>query len=227
MLNASFRADLTGLQRAIIDLGTKQAPFACALAATRLAQGVMAQESAAIVETFDRPTPFSQRAFYMQSATKAKPVAYVSAKDIQAQYLAPYVYGGPRALGTKKAMLVPKQVGVNQFGNLPRNKLKSLKGRKDVFIGTVKFRKSGRTVSGVWQRPVAGQRRDLSRGTKGRTVDKLGGVRTGLKLLIEFEDTTEVTKHLPFYERAQDYVSRNASREFDLALRQALATRRK
>ena len=52
----------------------------------------------------------------------------------------------------------------------------------------------------------------------------IGGVRTTLKLLVQFQDTTEAPKHLEFYETARAYVRANAKREFDAAFRKALAT---
>jgi hypothetical protein len=113
----------------------------------------------------------------------------VQARKIAAQYLAPYVYGEDRFLGGKKAMLVPRDVGLNQFGNLPRNKLKTLKGKPNIFVGTIKFKKSGKTISGIWQRPDNGLRRSGYRGTKGatrgaKTASSVAGTATGLKLLI-------------------------------------------
>ncbi|MDR3408457.1 MAG: hypothetical protein P4L68_08165 [Methylovirgula sp.] len=230
MLNLDIKVDLKPMHRALLDLGNKQVTFAAAAALTKLAQGASDQETIAVKETFDRPTPFTQRGFRIVPATKGTLASFVLAKDIQAQYLAPYVFGGPRFLGSKRAMLVPKQVGVNQYGNLPRNKLAQLKGRSDIFIGPVKF-KSGETINGVWQRPAVGIRRDGARGTKGatkgsKTASVIASANTGLKLLIRFEDTSDAPKHLPFMERARAYVTANARREFEVALRRALATAR-
>lgn len=214
-MRVDVHADLKPLQRAFIGLRAKQAPFATALALTSLAKGVQTLEGEEIIETFKSPTPFTQKAFGITSATKSRPVATVFAKDVQAEYLAPYVDGGARSLGSKKAMLVPVDVGTNQYGNLPRNKLAQLKGKPGVFIGTVQT-KAGKRIAGVWQRPrpvAAGKRR------KGMTQS-----RQHLKLLIEFKDTTPAPSHLPFFEKANAYLRANAAREFDAAMRKALAT---
>ncbi|WP_395391470.1 hypothetical protein WBP07_12630 [Novosphingobium sp. BL-8A] len=210
--------DLSALQRAARAFGAEQMPFAEALALTRLAKGVSAEETRAVIDTFDNPTPFTQKAFAMQPATKAKPIAYVNAKDIAAQYLAPYVYGGDRSLGTKRTMLVPKAAGTNQYGNLARNKLKTLKGKPNVFVGTVTT-KGGQKIAGVWQRPSAANVGRRKRASARPT-------QSGLKLLIRFSDTTQASKHLLFYERARTYITRNARDEFRAALRQALSTTR-
>lgn len=219
MLALNIRSDLKPLQRAFIDLRAKQAPFATALALTRLAKGVQAVEDAEIAKTFDNPTPFTRNAIAVQPATKSKPIAIVFPKDVQEEYLAPYVLGGNRSLGSKRGMLVPVDAATNQYGNLSKGQLARLKGKPNVFVGKVTT-KAGGVINGVWQRnPVtarAGAGRRAAPAAKGP-----------LKLLIEFKDTTPTKKHLAFYERAEAYVRRNAAREFDAAMRQALATARK
>lgn len=228
-MRIDVRADLRPLQRAFIALGAKQVPFATSLALNALAKGVMGDERTLIDATFKSPTPFTENAYRIEVATKSKPIAIVAAKDIQAQYLAPYVIGGNRFLGTKKGMLAPRNIALNQYGNLPRNKVRSLQGRKDIFIGPVTFKKSGKTINGVWQR---GQTKRGERykgggeyGTRGKH-SIVEGARTTLKLLIRFEDTTPAPKHLPFQERAKAYLRKNAAREFDAAMRRALTTSR-
>jgi hypothetical protein len=209
MIVLNIKADLKPMQRAFAALGSKQVPFATAVALTSLAKGVQADEDAAIVETFDNPTPFTRKSFAIVPATKSKPVAVVFPKDIQEQYLEPYVLGGPRSLGSKKAMLVPISQRTNQYGNLPRTTVARLMAKPGVFKGSI-VTKSGKRVSGIWQRP-------MSRG---------GTVKGGLKLLIEFKDTTAAPKHLDFFGRANHYLRANAPREFASAMRKALANAR-
>jgi len=209
-----IRANLKPLQRAFIGLSAKQVPFATSLALNALAKGVVAQEKDEVSDTFDTPTPFTQNAFRIEVATKSRPIARVAAKDIQAEYLEPYVVGGNRSLGTKRGMLAPREITLNQYGNLAKGKLASLKGKPGVFIGKVTTR-NGKVVNGVWQRPTSAARRV---GNKG------GKARTGLKLLIQFEDTTPVRKRFDFFGRATAYLKANAAREFDAALKRAFAT---
>jgi hypothetical protein len=219
VIAVNIKPELKPLQRAFINLRAKQVPFATSLALNALAKGVAAQETALIDQTFDRPTPFTEKAYRIEVATKARPIALVAAKDIQAQYLEPYVVGGMRSLGSKRAMLAPRQIALNQYGNLPRTKLQTLKGKPNIFIGPIKT-KDGRIVNGVWQRrgaPKSGAR------MRGRRGAKPAG---SLKLLIKFEDTTPAPKRLDFYGRAQAYLKKNAAIEFDAALRKALATAR-
>ncbi len=219
MISIDIRADLKPLQKAFIALGAKQVPFANSLALNALAKGVVAVEKAEVGETFDTPTPFTQNAFRTEVATKSRPIAVVAAKDIQAEYLEPYVIGGPRSLGTKKGMLAPRNVSLNQYGNLTKGKLASLKGKPGVFIGPIVTR-GGKRISGVWQRPVT------ARGGK-RRAGAAAAPKSGLKLLIQFEDTTPTKKRFDFYGDAQRYLKANAAREYRVALQRAFATARR
>lgn len=218
VIAVSIKGDLKPLQRAMIALGAEQVPFAMSLALNNLAKGVALTERDAIDDTFKTPTPFTENAYRIEVATKKKPIAIVAAKDIQAQYLAPYVVGGDRWLGTKRGMLAPRAVSLNRYGNLTRGKLAQLKAKPGVFVGSIRTRR-GAVINGVWQKPkTAGHR-------GGRRI-KGEQTRAPLKLLIRFEDTTPVRKHLPFEQRAREYVARHAAGEFDAALRRALATAR-
>lgn len=227
-LELSVTADFGGLHRMLQNLHVKQVPYASALALTRLAQGAAEAEASAITETFDNPTPFTQKAFRSIAATKVNQTAYVAAKDIQAQYLLPYVAGGNRFMGKKRAMLVPKGAAVNQFGNLPRYQTQKYKGMRNVFTGTITFRKSGETISGIWKRgetPRGTRRKGNGEyGTKGKNTNVIGNVRTTLTLLVRFEDTTPAPKHLPFVERTRTYVKAHAREELQAAMRQAART---
>jgi hypothetical protein len=219
MLPINVKADFKPLQKAFIALGAKQVPFATSLALTALAKGVAAEETKTVDATFKSPTPFTERAFRIEVATKSKPIAVVAIKDIQANYLAPYIVGGPRFLGTKKGMLAPRAIALNQYGNLPKNKLRSLQGKPNIYIGPIKT-KSGRVISGVWQRSAPSR---VGRGRKGAAKAPDAGK---LKLLIQFEDTTPAPKHLAYFERAQAYLKKNAAREMTIAMRRALSTAR-
>ena len=219
MLRLTIAADLRPVHRAMIALGAKQVPFANALALNSLARGVAALETESLIDFFEKATPFTKRAFRIEGATKAKPIAVVAAKDRtndkggQAAYIAPYVEGGSRFLGTKRAMLVPIEQRTNQYGNLPKSTLARLKAKPNVFIGKVQTKKG--LLSGVWQRPAGASRSKAQAG------------RGALKLLIAFENTTPVRKRFDFYGKASNYVRRNAAHEYTAAMRKALATARR
>ena len=212
------------LRRGLSDLQKRQIPFATAMALTKTAQRVQAVEVAALATTFKSPTPFTMNAFGIAPARKNFPIASVFIKDVQSNYLAPYELGGTHFLGSKRGLLVPKDIPVNQYGNIPRGKLAALKGRSDIFIGSVTFHRTGQTISGVWQRPKAGLRRAGDRGSKGNTKNNIGGQFTGLKLLIRFSDALPVVQHLGFEARAEKVVEQTFGAEFDKAFTAATSS---
>jgi len=230
LVGLSIQGNIASVKRGLSDFQSRQVPFATALALNELAKGVRDVEVGVIDDAFDSPTPFTRNAYRIEVATKANPVAVVMAKDIQAQYLEPYVVGGDRSLGSKRGMLAPRAVGLNKYGNLTRGKLASLKAKPNVFIGAVTF-KNGNTVNGVWQRGAtprgARTKGGGEYGTKGKNTNLVGGARTTLKLLIQFEDTTPAPKRLPFERSARQYLDRNARPVFEAALNRAIANARR
>ncbi len=129
----------------------EQMPFATALALTETARDIETNVNKRIGRAFDRPTPFTKRAVYVQRATKAQLVATMGIKDKQAEYLGIQETGGER-LPERRALVLPSQARVNQYGNIPRKAVARALSRPDTFSGKV----GG--VAGVWQRTKAGRK---------------------------------------------------------------------
>lgn len=220
-IEISVRGEYKKLQKSLDTLAYQQLPFATSLALTAMAKRVQAAEVKAMRETFDNPTPFTLKSIGVQAARKGNLQATVYVKDKAAQYLEPYEDGGSHFLPAK-VLLNPKDINLNSYGNLPRNTVKRLKARKDVFIGTVKT-KSGQSISGVWQRPARGAQRQGGRGMKGK-VNKIAGQRTGLKLLIRFGDALPVKQRLHYHSRAAKIVQASFNLEMGLSMTRALRT---
>lgn len=204
MIDISVRSNVKEIERKLNRLAYQQAPFATAVALTELAKQVQAAEVKNMEAVLDRPTPFTLRSIRIKPALKDMPEAMVFVQDIAAAYLEPYEFGGLNKLNSR-ALLKPKDVTLNAYGNLPRNLLKRLNGRKDIFIGKVKG-KSGKTINGVWQRvPGVGQQR-------------------GLKLIVVFADAHPVRQHLNYRAKAKTIVTTNFKAVFGRALAKAIAT---
>lgn len=217
------RRGLKELSRDFDAFRQKQLPFAASMALTSVANLVKDAETKALEETFDKPTPFTMRAFGVKPARKSNLVATVYARDIQAKYLEPYADSGSgmQVLGDKKGILAPKAIPLNAYGNIPKGKLAALKGRPDIFIGQITT-KDRRVVNGVWQRPTP----TPAKGQKGGKGSRLAN-RTGkLKLLIQFEDPRPVKPRLHYGPRAEDVVRKHLIPEFKAALDRAMATAR-
>lgn len=184
----------------------RQVPFAAALATTHLAKMVQLSETEALPSVFDRPTPFTMRAFGVSTASKSSPQAEVFAKTIQARYLEPSETGGLQILGKGRAIRKPVDIRTNAYGNIPKGAIArrvpagqlSTKGKRGFFIGKV------HGVNGLWQRQPGHK----------------------LKLLIAFSRPQPVSTHLEFQRRARAVVKANFAEVFGAALRRALKTAR-
>lgn len=197
MIQFSVKSDIDAAIRQVEAKFRNQVPFATAKALTRTAQDVQRAIVDQLPTVFDRPTPFTMRGVGITYATKATLTSRVFLRDIQREYLQLQVTGGTRS-PKKVALVVPSGIDLNAYGNLPRNKVKSLLARKDVFSGRV------RGVGGIWQRTANG----------------------GLKLLIAYEPKATYRRRFPFGAIARETIERRILPNFRAALAQAIGTAR-
>ena len=218
-MEISVHTDIVALQRRLGRF-TKQLPFATALAMTATAKKVQAAEKAALSTLFDDPTPFTLNSIAVKPATKSSGTAHVDVKSTAAKYLEPYEFGGTHALGKKLGLAVPKDIRVNQYGNLPARTISRLKAQPNIFIGPV-HTKDG-DINGVWERVAitkkGGKRRRHQRGSV--YSPDLGA----LKLLIRWEDPLPVQKSWRYRARAKIVISAVAPKELRAAIDRALRT---
>lgn len=217
----SIRSNLREIERKLGALAQRQLPHATALALTSLSRLIQKEEVRNMSATFRNPSPFTLRSVRTIAARKDNPVAVVFVMDKAAEYLDPYERGGVHRL-SGKALLNPKDIALNQYGQLRKGTLAALKGRSDIFIGPVKTRKG--IVNGVWQRQASSaavtNRRTGKTSISSRGVNKSGA----LKLLIRFGDALPVRKHLGYQARATAVVNANFNREMGKALAKSMAT---
>lgn len=102
-----------------------QYAFAVASSLTQSVKTVQAEMPGVMTQQLDRPTEFTRRGFFIQSARKDKLLAVVGVKDAQAKYLQFQIYGGDR-YPTRKALKLPGQVQLDASGNIPRAELRRL-----------------------------------------------------------------------------------------------------
>lgn len=172
----------------------KQIPFATAQALTSVARQIAAAEKVGIQRTFANPMPFTVNSVKSRGARKDNLVATVSIMDTAAEYLDPYEFGGVHKLNGK-ALLNPKNIKLNKYGNLPRNKMAQLKAKDDVFVGEV-----GK-ARGVFKRykykKVKKRAKRSPNGTRRERVKQRKP-----KLLIQYGDALPVKQHLNYFDRA-------------------------
>lgn len=197
----------------------KQVPFATAQALTSVARKIEAAEKVAFQRHLENPTPFTVNSVRSFGARKSSLTSKVFVMDTAASYLEPFEFGGQHKLNSQ-ALLNPKNIKLNKYGNLTRNKMTQLKAKPDVFVGTV----GG--ANGVWQRTKA------KKGKKGKKRRKRSSNGTrqprmkmpAPKLLIQFGDALPVKPTLGYVDRAQAMASALMPTELSRALADALRT---
>jgi len=220
----SVHANVKEISRSLSRLAHSQINFATALALTALAKEVQADEIRNIGRTFKKPKPFTQKSVGMQGARKDTLQAKVFVRPIAARYLEPYEKGGSHVLAGR-ALINPKNIKLDSYGQLPRKALARLKARKDIFIGPVKT-KSG-VINGVWQRAYRrpkGSERGRSR--QGGEVRRGANTTGRLKLLVRFGDALAVNKRLNYRSHARALIDRRFNALFSEAVGKALASAR-
>lgn len=221
----NIRTNIKAFEKQLSAFAHKQLPFATAQALTALAKSVVVAEQANEKKVLDRPRPFTTDAIGVRKANKARMEATVFVKDITAAYLEPYQFGGKNMLNSR-ALLKPVDAvrDLDQFGNLPRNFLRKLKGRADIFIGTIQT-KAG-PVNGVWQRDtsVDVELPLFTRTGKLRAPKARRNTSGKLVLLVKFTDAHPATQYLDWFNVASRTVAKNFNREMGKALARAIAS---
>ena len=213
-MNISFHHNYKQLEKSLSDTANKQLPFAMAQALTELAKNVRNANRDALHSVFDRPTPFTQNSVGFKPASKKTLTAEVFVKDIAAEYLEPYEFGGQNKLNSE-ALIKPVNYTKNQYGNVNRNTIKRLRGKSNIYIGKI----GG--VNGVWERtPVQKNIRKRKNGIVQQQKPKL-------KLLFVFDDAHEATQHWGYFDRAQKIINRDFNKVFGKSLSRAIATSKK
>ncbi|MBP0996667.1 hypothetical protein J8629_06240 [Serratia fonticola] len=197
----------------------KQVPFATAQALTAVARKIADAQKTAFQRQLDNPTPFTVNSVRSFGARKSSLTAKVFVMDTAASYLEPFEFGGQHKLNSQ-ALLNPKNIKLNKYGNLTRNKMTQLKAKADVFVGEV----GG--ANGVWQRTKA---KKGKKGKKRRKRSANGSRQPRMKmpapkLLIQFGDALPVKPTLGYFDRAQAMASALMPTELSRAMAEAMRT---
>ena len=195
-------ATLKDLSRQLQQL-QKQISFATAQAMTAVVREIAAAQKVAMGRKLESPTPFTVNAVRSSGARKNDLRAKVFVLDTAAGYLEPFEFGGQHKL-SGRALLNPKNIKLNKFGNLPRTKMATLKAKPNVFIGEVSTQ-YGTSVNAVWQRKKAVK---VKKGKKRARRSPNGTRRERVKqrppkLLIRFGDALPVSPVLGYMDRSR------------------------
>ena len=195
----------------------KQIPFATAQAMTKVVRQIEAAQKTAFERNLDNPTPFTVKSVGSVGARKNSLRAKVFVRDTAAGYLEPFEFGGEHKLNGS-ALLNPKDIKLNKYGNLPRNKLSQLKAKENVFVGEVDG------VNAVWQRkkPMKAKKRRAKRSANGTRRPKRK--QRSPKLLIRFGDALPVTPVLGYMDRARTMANALLPSALNQAIAEAIRT---
>lgn len=174
----------------------KQIPFATAQAMTSVVRDIAAAQKVALGRKLESPTPFTVNSVGYAGARKNNLRAKVFVRDVAAEYLEPFEFGGEHKLNSQ-ALLNPKNIKLNKYGNMPRNKLSQLKAKPNVFVGEVNG------VDAVWQRrkPKKAKKKRARRSANGTRRPKRK--QRAPKLLVRFGDALPVTPVLGYMDRSK------------------------
>ncbi|EGG3071035.1 hypothetical protein MOR33_004815 [Salmonella enterica] len=212
-------ADLRDLSRQLKQT-SKQTPFALSRALTETARKIEQAEKKTLQRKLESPTPFTVNSVSSKGATKSHLVAKVFVMDKAEKYLEPFEFGGVHHLNSK-ALLNPKDIRLNKYGNIAKNRLGVLRSRPDVFIGKIKSEAGD--IGGVFQR------RKYQKVKKREKRSKNGTRRARIKqrppkLLIRFGDALPVKPVLGYMDRANAMASALLSSEMSKAMAEAMRT---
>lgn len=197
-LTMASSIDISGANAKLAKAG-RQAPFALALALTSLVKDAQASVTRTLAIYFDQPTPFTKGGIGILPATKDIPVAQVFVKDVQAAYLGIEETGGVRTPQPGAPVILPVQISVNTYGNIPKGALKRERAKPNTFAAP----KGGALPPGIYRR--AGRK---------------------LRLLAAVEPRAKYAPRFHFVETVTETVKRLAPQRLREAIAKALATAR-
>jgi hypothetical protein len=223
----------TRMERALLSIAKRQIPFAAARALNDVARSAGTTINAHMGETFDRPTPFTQRAVVAPralAASKEHLVATVTVRPLQAKYLLNEETGGTRTPsentrrpGAEAIILPGRGLLLDQYGNIPRGELRHLQADAKATART----RARRAAAG---KPVDGSVVFLPAGAPGNKANIGGYFRRladhQLTRLTLFESTTHYTPRFHYRDRVEQIARSQWPDAFRRRLVEAAATAR-
>jgi hypothetical protein len=194
MMTISVKPDTKDCVAMLNSLARNQVPYAMSVMVTDIAFQVQRAEIDNIQKTFKHPRPYTTRSVRVIQATVKTLTAIVYVIPEVAKYLLPYETGGLHVL-PGPALLNPKGVSLDQYGQITQRMRKALKQRPDIFVATI--------------HGVTGFFRKLAKGK--------------VRLLVEFGVALPVNVHLNFHRRALEVARAAAPGAWDLGFSKAIA----
>lgn len=248
------RADLKGALKMLEGLQKDQIPFATAYALTQTAKAAQKDVEGVIRRVFNAPTPYTQKAVFVRTATKQRLIAEVKLKDESAKgvpavrYLIHHITGGSRGqkgfenLLVRQGLMLPGQYAIptraaklDAYGNVPRGTLNAilsqLQASRDVLARETpasKARAMKRRKRRVVRYFVAQAGRAATKHLAPGIYERVGfGFGQAIRPVFVFSDRPpKYRKRFPFYETIDTAISRELVPSFERGFQVAAATAR-
>lgn len=180
----------------------EQYPFSVAKALTGTAKATVVELPGELERSFDKPTDFTKRGFFVTPAHKDNLEAVVGVRDVQAKYLRWQVEGGARA-PSRKALRLPTLVQLDASGNMPKGVIKQLIAQAKLSTTGKRLTKSqAQRLTGAAKRTGVSAALDLFYG------DPADGRPAGIYQRVGSGDASKLVPLVVFPARAANYKRR-------------------
>ena len=193
-MRVSVKSNIDEVTKWTTNVQRKQIPFATSSAINKTLFQLRKEMMKQTVKKLDRPTPFTQKGFLVQTAKKTKLKGMLFIKQQVEEYLQYQIDGGIRSNGKNIPIPYKPNARLNKYGNIIGKRTGLIK-KNTQFFGTVKG------IDGVWERQKQDNR---------------------LKLIIGFTKTAAYEPKFPFYVIADKFVAANFDKNFAEKFAQAL-----
>ena len=228
MTTLSVRIDGMDALRASINGMGRQVDYAASRAINATGKKIAEAMPAEMERSLDRPSPFTKRGVrVLKYANKAKLEATVGFMAAQEKYMQWATDGGTRTPGPG-GLKLPSAIKLNEFGNIPKGIIKQLVAvaNKEHKLGKVKGRRIAvsNKLELYYGDPTDHNGKQYPRGIYKRVTT--GGKSQLIPLIVFPVKPARYRKRLDFVGKARPIVQTEWTRQFDLALTEALRTAR-
>ena len=196
-MRINVKNNIKEVTRGLSKTHREQIPFATSSAINMTLFQLRKEMGKQTTKHLDRPTPFTQKGFFVATAKKTTLKGILFIKDIVASYLKFQIDGGTRSTGKNIPIPYKQNAKLNKFGNII-GKRSGLVKKSNQFIGNI----GG--VDGVFERQKRG----------------------GQKLIIGFKRSVQYRPRFPFYTIAANFSKNMFDRNFTKAFVRAVRSSR-
>lgn len=251
MMVFDVRGDVSQITRHLSRLAQEQIPYATARALTKTAQFVKSKMPAEMQSAFDRPTPYTLGATFVQPATKQRLFAVVKIRDEQTKgrapikYLSTEIYGGSRGqkgfeLRLQDAGVMPRgwfavpsrYLTLDRYGNVPRGLivriLSQLQAMRDPYQNetpALRRKRNAKARLGRYFAVMPGMKRTAH--LQPGIYERVGtGFGSAIRPVFVYVQRAKYRPRLKFFERADQISRMRFPIEFALAATEAIRSAR-